>query len=77
MIYKFDEPIPTKSGESVVKLWNELQDCKVEYSRSKMCNNLENTIINARRIQEIQDDLGIAVESFPEVPHYIPKDRVC
>lgn len=67
MILKFDEPIPTKSGESVVKLWNEMQECWQKFKTAKLNDDLGTVKTNAKRIQEIQDDLGLSIAEFPEL----------
>jgi hypothetical protein len=64
---KFDEPIPTKSGELVIVLWRELQECISEYKRNNLIDDKESILIKAKRIRAIQDDLGITVEKFPHL----------
>lgn len=64
---KFDEPIPTKSGEMVLVLWKELQECIGEYKRANLIDGKDLMIVKAKRIRAIQDDLGISVEKFPHL----------
>lgn len=64
---KFDEPIPTKSGDDVVKIWNELQDCWAVYKKAKLESDLPTMREYARKIRALQDDLGITQAEFPEL----------
>lgn len=64
---KFDEPIPTKSGERVIRIWNELQECWDKYKKAKLDTDLVTMREHASRIQALQDDLGITKAEFPEL----------
>lgn len=64
---KFDEPIPTKSGERVVKIWKELQECWAAYKKARLDSDLETMKEYAQKIQALQDDLGITQAGFPEL----------
>lgn len=67
-IYKWDEPTPTKSGESVVKLWNELLECWASYKKAKYIEPDETKAIEfAKKIRELQDDIGLTLTDFPEL----------
>jgi hypothetical protein len=76
--YKFDEPTPTKSGERVIDLWNQLNKYWGYYKKAKVCEELPRQIRFAKKIQKIQDDLGLRVEDFFELrndPQAIKYDR--
>jgi hypothetical protein len=64
---KFDKPIPTKSGERVIKIWNELQECWDKYKKAKLNSDLPIMREYASRIRTLQDDLGITQAEFPEL----------
>jgi len=64
---KFDEPIPTKSGERVVKIWNDLQECWSRYKKARIDSDLSTMKEYASKIQALQDDLGITQAEFPEL----------
>ena len=67
MPLKFTEPTPTKSGERVSVLWNELLECQVNVKTGRLNGDRLVILVNAMRIMEIQDDLGIPIESYHEV----------
>ena len=73
---KFDEPVKTKSGEQVIVLWKELQECWSNYKKARSSDELIQMQVNAKRIQEIQDDLGLTVAKFPELDNKM-KCQVC
>ncbi len=64
---KFDEPMPTKSGERVVKIWNDLQECWAIYKKARLDSDLPKMKEYAGKIQALQDDLGITQAKFPEL----------
>ena len=64
---KFHSPKPTKSGESVVKIWNELKDVWGSYKRAKLEDDLQKMKEYAKTIRTLQDDLGITQAEFPEL----------
>jgi hypothetical protein len=64
MIYNWTEPIPTKSGRLVKDIWNELQECWQNYKTAVLNDDLLTQKVNAKRIQELQDDLGLTVTPF-------------
>jgi len=64
--YKFDEPIPTKSGRCVIEIWNELKDYKSKRAKAHFDGDKVNEIIYAKRIQKNEDDLGLTVTEFPQ-----------
>jgi len=64
---KFDEPIPTKSGERVVTIWKELQECWAVYKKARLDSDLPTMRKYANKIRTLQDDLGITQEEFPEL----------
>jgi len=67
---KFDEPMPTKSGERVVKIWNELQECWATYKKARLDSDLPKMKEFASKIQGLQDDLGITQAKFPELTKF-------
>lgn len=64
---KFDEPIPTKSGKRVVKIWKELQECWAAYKKARTDSDLLTMREYANMIRLLQDDLGITQAEFPEL----------
>lgn len=64
---KFDEPMPTKSGERVIKIWNDLQECWAIYKKARLDSDLAKMKEYASKIQTLQDDLGITQAKFPEL----------
>lgn len=64
---KFDDPIPTKSGERVVKIWKELQECWAVYKKSRVDSDLKTMREYATKIRALQDDLGITRAEFSEL----------
>jgi hypothetical protein len=66
-IYKFDEPIPTKSGERVSILWKELLECWQSFKTARLNDDRLSMIAYAMKIQVIEDDLGITISKFPEI----------
>ena len=69
MVLKFDEPIPTKSGERVSVLWHELLDKWQEFKTARLIDDQLIMYTSARRIRELHDDLGITVADFPQLDH--------
>jgi len=64
---KFDEPMPTKSGERVIKIWKDLQECWAAYKKVRLNSDLPKMKEYASKIQELQEDLGITKAKFPEL----------
>lgn len=64
---KFDEPVRTKSGDSVVKIWRELQECWASYKKARVDSDLPTMREYANKIRTLQDDLGITKADFPEL----------
>lgn len=64
---KFDEPIPTKSGEKVAVIWKELQECWATYKKAKSDSDLPIMKEYATKIRELQDDLGLTQAEFQEL----------
>jgi len=64
---KFDDPIPTKSGELVVKIWKELQESWAIYKKARVDSDLKTMREYAIKIRALQDDLGITQAEFPEL----------
>lgn len=64
---KFDEPIPTKSGEKILTVWRELQECWAIYKRARLDSDLPRMREFANKIRLLQDDLGITQAEFPEL----------
>lgn len=68
MKYKFDEPLRTKSGKSVVELWNELKEQKRLYNKwTYLEKNNELRLLTAIKIRHLQDDLGIKQSEYPDL----------
>jgi len=67
IMLKFDEPIPTKSGDDVVKIWSELQECWATYKKARLESDLPTMRQYANKIRDLQDDLGITQAEFPEL----------
>jgi len=63
----FQNPKPTKSGESVVKIWNELKENWRAYKRARLEDDFPIMRDAASKISELQDDLGIKQADFPEL----------
>lgn len=66
-MFKFDEPIPTKSGERVAVIWKELQECWATYKKSRLDSNFPVMRECATKIRALQDDLGLTQAEFPEL----------
>lgn len=64
---KFQNPKPTKSGKSVVKIWNELKENWHLYKRAKLEDDFVNMRKIAVQIKNMQEDLGIKQANFPEL----------
>ena len=64
---KFHNPKPTKSGESVIKIWNELKENWRIYKRARLEDEFTKMREVASKIRELQDDLGIKQAEFPEL----------
>lgn len=64
---EFTYPRPTKSGESVVKIWNELKENWRMYKRARLEDDFSKMQENAIKIKELQEDLGIKKAEFPEL----------
>ncbi len=63
---KFQNPKPTKSGESVVKIWGELKENWRLYKRAQLEDDFVNMKQYASKIRDLQDDLGITKAEFPQ-----------
>ena len=66
-MFKFDEPIPTKSGEKVAVIWKELQECWSAYKKARSNSDLPLMREHATKIKELQNDLGLTQAEFPEL----------
>ncbi|MDH3313781.1 MAG: hypothetical protein OEM28_11655 [Nitrosopumilus sp.] len=66
-MFKFQSPRKTKSGESVITLWNEIKENWRIYKRAKLEDDFSKMRDAASRIIELQDDLGIKQAEFPEL----------
>ena len=66
-MFKFQNPRKTKSGESVITLWNEIKENWRIYKRAKLEDDFSKMRVAALRIVELQDDLGIKKVEFPEL----------
>ncbi len=66
-MFKFQNPRKTKSGESVITLWNEIKEDWRIYKRAKLEDDFSKMRVTALRIVELQDDLGIKKTEFPEL----------
>ncbi len=64
---KFDNPVTTKSGEHMAKIWTELQECWSIYKKARIDSDLDAMREYATKIQTLQDDLGITKAEFPEL----------
>lgn len=64
---KFTDPRPTKSGKTVIKIWNELKENWKLYKRAKLEDDYSNMQEIAAKINQLQDDLGIKKAEFPEL----------
>lgn len=62
---KFHEVTPTKSGRSVVDIWNDLQLHKQLFKKAKLIDDEISMVNNAVLIQELEDDLGLTITLFP------------
>jgi hypothetical protein len=62
---KFDNPVTAKSGERMVKIWNELQEYWSIYKKARIDSDLDVMREYATKIQTLQDDLGITKAEFP------------
>lgn len=66
-MYKFQNPRPTKSGESVITIWNNIKENWRIYKRAKLEDDFPRMREVASKIKELQDDLGIKQAEFPEL----------
>lgn len=66
-MFKFQNPRKTKSGESVITIWNEIKENWRIYKRAKLEDDFLKMRNAASRIIELQDDLGIKKAVFPEL----------
>lgn len=64
---KFDYPRPTKSGEKISKIWNDLLSTWEEFKTARLENNILKMRECATKIRVLQDDLGITKADFPEL----------
>jgi len=64
---KFQNPRPTKSGESILKIWNELKENWKAYKRAKLEDDHIKMREIAKKIKEFQEDLGVKQAEFPEL----------
>lgn len=68
MKIKFDEPIGTKSGRSVVELWNKLKEAKHQYTKyTYLEKNSFLRIEYATQIRFLQDDIKMNQTKYPEL----------
>jgi len=64
---KFQSPKPTKSGESIIKIWSELKENWHLYKRAQLEDDFVKMREIASQIKNMQEDLGIKQASFPEL----------
>jgi hypothetical protein len=64
---KFEYPRPTKSGEKISKIWNELLSIWGNYKTARLENDIPKMRECATKIRILQDDLGITKADFPEL----------
>lgn len=63
---KWVYPKPTKSGRGVMEIWNDLKHAWKEYKMANVNNDEDEMVLNAIKIQEYQNDLGMKkIDSFP------------
>jgi len=68
MKYKFDEPIKTKSGRSVVELWNELKEVKHLYTKYTILDKDAHLALHyAVQIRKLEYDIGLTPTLFPNL----------
>lgn len=67
VMLKFEYPRPTKSGEKISKIWNELLSTWGEFKTARLENNALKMRECATKIRVLQDDLGITKADFPEL----------
>ena len=63
----FHNPRPTKSGESIIKIWNDLKENWRLYKRAKLEDDFQGMRQYGLKIRELQDDMGIKQAEFPEL----------
>ena len=63
----FTSPQPTRSGESVLKIWNELKENWKVYKRARLEDDYTKMQEIAILIVKLQEDLGIKKAEFPEL----------
>lgn len=66
-MFKFEQPKPTKSGKKSVELWKELKRTWRKYKMAQFQSNLSETREFAKKIRELQEDLGVTQADFPEL----------
>ncbi len=66
-MFKFQNPRKTKSGESVITIWNEIKENWRIYKRAKLEDDFSKMRVASLRIIELQDDLGIKKTEFLEL----------
>lgn len=68
MKIKFDKPITTKSGRSIVELWNKLKFARHKYQYHSSIEK-ENflRIYYAVQVRYLQDDLKMTQTNYPEL----------
>lgn len=64
---KFEYPRPTKSGEKISKIWQELLSTWGDYKTARLESNMSKMRECATKIKILQDDLGITKADFPEL----------
>ena len=64
---KFQNPKPTKSGESVMTIWNNLKVNWIGYKHARLEENFNEMRQYALKIRELQEDLGMKQAVFPEL----------
>ncbi len=66
-MFKFEQPRPTKSGKKAVEIWKELKRTWRKYKMAQFESNLSEMREFAKRIEDLQEDLGITKAQFPEL----------
>ncbi|GEM_PF-5936378 len=64
---QFDKPIQTKSGNDIVAVWGELQECWVTYKKARSNHDFPTMREYAKRIRDLQADIGLKQAEFPEL----------
>ena len=64
---KFQNPRKSKSGESIITIWNEIKENWRIYKRAELEDDFSKMRVVSLKIIELQDDLGIKRTEFPEL----------